>query len=482
MPAASEKKPKGKKEKKEKKAGKPEKDNQEKSIATKKKEKAKSPTSKVDAKAVESPTDYYAGLNVIKEYIDRNNCTIADFEMADTIGIGIVGRVRLAILKECSVQTPVAIKVLKKSMVLELKQVNHIRYEAEIMKLANSPFIVSYLGKLEDAKRIYFVLEFCSGGELYRRLEFENRLETLDSLFYACIVTVALEYLHGLNVIYRDLKPENLLITVSGYLKMIDFGFSKIVEGRSWTLCGTPEYLAPEMIQNRGHGVSVDWWALGVLIYEMVAGYAPFFDDNPFVLFQKVLACRLFFPKHFDSKVKDLTMKLLSVDRGKRFGCLAGGATDIARHKAFDCLDWEAVRAQTMNAPYVPELKNQWDLHMFDEYPESDATALSLTNAQQAMFRDVSTEAPKALTKDRNLSEGVLVARPRMSSETRLCHMKSFSASALADPPQRRRGKRAHPSLINAFHPGNPCFKLFNASEDDDNKNINEDGIVISSG
>jgi serine/threonine protein kinase len=113
------------------------------------------------------------------------------------------------------------------------------------------------------------------------------------TLFYAGEILLALEYLHSLDTVYRDLKPENLLLTHKGHVKITDFGFAKKIEDRTWTLCGTPEYLAPEIITSKGHGKAVDWWAFGILVYEMLAGYPPFFDDNPFGIYEKILAGRL---------------------------------------------------------------------------------------------------------------------------------------------------------------------------------------------
>ena len=133
------------------------------------------------------------------------------------------------------------------------------------------------------------------------------------------------EYLHSKNIVYRDLKPENILIGADGYLKLTDFGFAKVVEGRTFTLCGTPEYIAPEILKNQGHGKGVDWWTLGVVICEMIAGIDPFADDDPLVIYQNILKGKLYFPKSFDNDAKSLVKHLLTNDLSKRYGNLKNG-------------------------------------------------------------------------------------------------------------------------------------------------------------
>merc|ERR1712194_1001644 len=171
------------------------------------------------------------------------------------------------------------------------------------------------------------------GGELFTHLRKAGKFNNDHTRFYAAQIVMALQNLHNDSIVYRDLKPENLLLDLTGYMKITDFGFAKVVEDRTWTLCGTPEYLAPEIIQSKGHGRAVDWWALGILIFEMLAGYPPFFDENPFGIYQKILTGRIDFPRHFDVKAKDLIKRLLTHDRAKRFGCLKNGADDIKKHK-----------------------------------------------------------------------------------------------------------------------------------------------------
>lgn len=213
------------------------------------------------------------------------------------------------------------------------------------------------------------------------------------SRFYAAEICLALEYLHSKNFVYRDLKPENLLIDQDGHIKITDFGFAKEVTEqygyRTWTLCGTPEYLAPEIIQSKGHGKAVDWWALGILIYEMLAGYPPFYDRNPFGIYQKILKGRLTFPAHFDVNARDLVKKLLEKDRTQRYGCLIGGADDIKNHAWFKGVNWTACQERKMTSPYKPSVKSADDTSCFDKYPDSaPGSARPLKPHEKELFVD----------------------------------------------------------------------------------------------
>lgn len=151
-----------------------------------------------------------------------------------------------------------------------------------------------------DPKLLYFILEFIPGGELFTILRTQGSFPDEQTKFYSSHIITIFEYLHTKNIIYRDLKPENILINTNGYLKLTDFGFAKIIEGKTYTLCGTPEYLAPEIILNKGHGKPVDWWTLGILVYEMLVGIDPFNDDDPMMIYQKIIKGKIKFPKSID--------------------------------------------------------------------------------------------------------------------------------------------------------------------------------------
>ena len=180
------------------------------------------------------------------------------------------------------------------------------------------------------------------------------------------------EYLHGKDIIYRDLKPENILIDTKGYLKLTDFGFAKICEGRTYTLCGTPEYLAPEILLNKGHGKPVDWWTFGVLLYEMIAGIDPFNDEDPMLIYQKILKGKIKFPSSFPSNAKSLVKHILTQDLSKRYGNLKNGVNDIKNHRFFNELDWSALLKAKLKPPYIPNTSGKGDCKNFVECDEED--------------------------------------------------------------------------------------------------------------
>ncbi len=298
---------------------------------------------------------------------------LSDYQMGDTLGTGSFGRVKIA--KDKKTGDYVAMKIMKKIEILKSKQADHIANEIKILSMIQHPFVITFGGFTQDDSNLYLALELINGGELFTYLRGVGCFPLEQARFYICQIICIFDYLHNKNIIYRDLKPENILIHKSGYLKLTDFGFAKIVEGRTYTLCGTPEYLAPEIILNKGHGKPVDWWTSGILLYEMIAGIDPFSDDDPMMVYQKILKGKIKFPSGFDSNAKSIIKHLLDSDLTKRYGNLKNGVKDITGHRFFKGFDWEKLLKKELTPPYVPKVKSNNDISNFSSYPDSDTPA-----------------------------------------------------------------------------------------------------------
>jgi protein kinase A len=265
-----------------------------------------------------------------------------------------------------------ALKILEKKKVVKLKQVEHTLNEKNILAAIDFPFLVNMVASFKDNSNVYMLLEFAPGGELFSHLRRAGRFPEKRTQFYAGQIVLALEYLHNSKIIYRDLKPENLLFDNTGYLKITDFGFAKYVEGRTWTLCGTPEYLAPEIILSKGYTKAVDWWALGVLIFEMAAGYPPFYAERPLQIYEKIVAGKVKYPMHFSKELRELLKNLLQGDITRRFGDLVNGVNDVKDDRWFISTNWVALYLKTEGAAFVPSVKSAGDTSNYDEYDEAE--------------------------------------------------------------------------------------------------------------
>jgi protein kinase A len=190
--------------------------------------------------------------------------------------------------------------------------------------------------------------------------------------FYAGQVVLGIEYIHKMGLIYRDLKPENIMLDHKGFIKITDFGFCKPIKDRTYTLCGTPEYIAPEIVLNKGYGQSVDWWSFGILVYELVAGYSPFSvgDPDQMQMMEKIVAGKFRVPTTFTPDLKDLVQHILQTDLTKRYGNLKNGVEDLKHHVWFKPTNWIALYNQKVEPPYVPKVFGPGDFSQFDEYED----------------------------------------------------------------------------------------------------------------
>ncbi|KAF8245591.1 kinase-like protein [Wilcoxina mikolae CBS 423.85] len=300
----------------------------------------------------------------------KGKYTLSDFMIQRTLGTGSFGRVHL--VQSRHNLRFYAIKVLKKAQVVKMKQVEHTNDERKMLQKVKHPFLITLWGTFQDNKNLYMVMDFIEGGELFSLLRKSQRFPNPVAKFYAAEVALALEYLHSHSIIYRDLKPENLLLDRHGHLKITDFGFAKEVPDITWTLCGTPDYLAPEVVSSKGYNKSVDWWSLGILIFEMLCGYTPFWDGgSPMKIYENILKGRVKYPAFIHPDAQDLLQQLITPDLTKRLGNLLHGSDDIKHHQWFAEVNWERLARKDIEAPYVPPVRGGvGDASQFDRYPE----------------------------------------------------------------------------------------------------------------
>jgi len=291
-----------------------------------------------------------------------------DLELRRILGVGSFGRVKLVIHQPTGVSY--ALKCMRKAQVVATKQQSHILNEKRILASMEHPFVLNLVQTYQDKGELYMLLELALGGELFSLLAKRAPLNDFMAKFYSASVVSIFSYMHSLKVVYRDLKPENLLLDKEGYLKMVDFGFAKVLQDRTWTLCGTPEYLAPEIILNKGHGFGADWWCVGILTFECLTGQTPFVSNDPMDGYRKIIKCRVPWPPHLQPMAKDFIDKLLQVDPARRLGTMKNGPKDVKNHPWFSNFDFKKLEAKQLPAPYVPKIKSDSDDSNFDHYDD----------------------------------------------------------------------------------------------------------------
>ncbi|KAI1922749.1 cytochrome c oxidase subunit 1 [Ophidiomyces ophidiicola] len=330
-----------------------------------------------------TPLDIIQNRENIKARMPKRKLKIEDFELLKTLGTGTFARVWLVRLKnpKDSVNAIYALKVLRKAdanaavarhAVIELKQVEHVRNENNALHaVAGHPFITTLVASFSDEECLYMLLDYCPGGEIFSFLRRIRRFNEATARFYAAEIVLIIGYLHDVQgVAYRDLKPENILLDAEGHLKLVDFGFAKQLYGHeTYTLCGTPEYLAPEVIHNSGHGLAVDWWALGILIYEFLAGQPPFWDPNPMRIYEQIVDGALRFPHHMSAAARDIIGALCKTSPSERLGHISGGTQRVKDHPFFRGINWDDLYYRRVKGPIVPRVDHPADAGNFEEYP-----------------------------------------------------------------------------------------------------------------
>jgi len=253
-----------------------------------------------------------------------------------------------------------AVKCISKSTVVRQGGEKQTMNEVALLSVLSHQFIVHLDKVMQDRHCIYLLMEFVPGGEFFRHLQVRGTISEAEAQFYVANVALGLEHMHNENIIFRDLKPENLVFGSNGYLKMVDLGFSKRITGMTFTLCGTPDYISPEIVANKGHGKPVDFWSLGILLYEMLTGKTPYSDDdsNVYKIYEQIIQGHLMFPvqPRLDSEVRAFIGSLLTIDPKRRLGGYDG--LDLRNHQWLKRTDWAKVRDCEVQAPHEPEDTN----------------------------------------------------------------------------------------------------------------------------
>ncbi|KAK4701588.1 hypothetical protein P7C70_g4643, partial [Phenoliferia sp. Uapishka_3] len=279
--------------------------------------------------------------------------TIDAFELLKVVGKGSFGKVMQVRKKDTG--RIYALKTIRKAHIISRSEVTHTLAERTVLAQVTSPFIVPLKFSFQSPEKLYLVLAYVNGGELFHHLQNEGRFDEERSRFYAAELLCALDHLHSFNVVYRDLKPENILIDYTGHLTLC----GKVFTFNCRTFAGTPEYLSPELILGEGYTRVVDWWTLGVLLYEMLTGLPPFFEEDHQKMYRRIVGEELTFPVGLVGEAKRILTALLQKNPARRLG--AHGAEEIRRHLFFHGLDWNALANRRIQPPFRPSVESAVD-------------------------------------------------------------------------------------------------------------------------
>ncbi|CAL9692406.1 unnamed protein product [Knipowitschia caucasica] len=292
-----------------------------------------------------------------------------------TLGVGGFGRVQL--MTTLNYGKYYAMKQVSKKQIVVKRQEEHMLFEKKILKAIQCDFIVRLHATFKDTRYIYMVMEFCGGGEVWTKLKEVGRFDEPIAVFCTACVVEAYVYLHKKNIMYRDLKPENLMLDMKGYAKLVDFGFAKELNrgDKTYSFVGTPEYMAPEIIKNQGHDFAVDFWSLGILIFELLAGSPPFSSSEPQKIYAKILDGVLKYPPYLGEAAKSIISKLCRPRPGQRLGNTKNGIKDIRNHRWFSSMNWHKLRVGQLEAPTVRLVRKGPAYINFDRFAQDQTKA-----------------------------------------------------------------------------------------------------------
>jgi len=317
--------------------------------------------------------------------------SLNSFELRSTIGQGNFGRVRMVRFKNTSDGTPFALKILSKVKIANEwgGSISHaaraVLRETTILQQVQNAFVVNVLKVFHNEKRVFILMEFVNGGEMYRLIHATRGLSLELIQYFGSEIVITIRHLHDKHVCYRDIKPENVLLDCAGHIKLIDFGLAKMLEGPDYktkTCCGTLCYQAPEVILNKEYSYGVDWWGVGAFIFEMLSGKPPFGNDSTFNIQQRILSTSIMWPKKRDcpnrknKNLVSLIVQFLTHAQDKRLGGTKEGPDKIESHPFFAMVYFESIRKRAVKPPYRPNLASVDDISMFPKYQESVEDAI----------------------------------------------------------------------------------------------------------
>jgi len=291
--------------------------------------------------------------------------SVGDFDLLNLVGRGSFGKVMQVRKKDTG--AIYAMKVLSKKHIVLNNEVEHTKAERNILEKLNHPFLMNLVYSFQTDDKLVFIMEFVNGGELFRHLQQEKRFSQPRVVFYAAEILTALQYLHENGVIYRDLKPENILLRDDGHITLTDFGLCKeglmSEDDRTDTFCGTPEYLAPEVLKGEGYTKSVDWWSFGSLVFEMLAGLPPFYSQDVQEMYKNIMTQPLVFTDNVSEEARDILTDLLKRDLSARLV----DPDKMKKYAFFRPIDWTKLLAREIEVPYIPPVLDKSDVNQIDQ-------------------------------------------------------------------------------------------------------------------